>query len=206
MNVWWNSISHLSTKCTRESKTSQEFTSSRLETRTLRNITQLSGILADHSCYILVKKSNSYLTKRIKKQQRRKHFQRESCCWGRRRRRRGGVGCGTKQADTKKHHNPALNDPEGRMPGQLPVVEAVSKDYTQCKSDAIMLGCEVVIKHKSKAMKGSPCWALWCCRQQHQQQSASSQFETNTSPPTIQKKLRLVSFFFTNELCFAIRT
>jgi hypothetical protein len=50
-----------------------------------------------------------------------------------------------------------VDDPEGRMPGQLPTAEALPKDYTQRKSDAVslvksMLGREVVIKHKSKSM------------------------------------------------------
>ena len=61
---------------------------------------------------------------------------------------------GAQKPATKKHCSPAvLNDPEERMPGQLPTAEALFKDYTQRKSDIIslvkcMLGSEVVIKHK----------------------------------------------------------
>jgi len=57
----------------------------------------------------------------------------------------------------RKRQAQAVDDPEGRMPGQLPTAEALPKDYTQRKSDAVslvksMLGREVVIKHKSKSM------------------------------------------------------
>ena len=71
----------------------------------------------------------------------------------------GGGEVEAQQPATKKRRSPAvLNDPEGRMPGQLPTAEALPKDYTQRKSDAVslvksMLGREVVIKHKNKSMK-----------------------------------------------------
>ena len=65
---------------------------------------------------------------------------------------------GAQQPATKKCCSPTLVDPEGRMPGQLPSAEALPKDYTQRKSDAVslvksMLGREVVVKHKNKSMK-----------------------------------------------------
>ena len=70
----------------------------------------------------------------------------------------GGGEVGAQQPATKKRRSPALVDPEGRMPGQLPSAEALPKDYTQRKSDAVslvksMLGREVVVKHKNKSMK-----------------------------------------------------
>jgi hypothetical protein len=70
----------------------------------------------------------------------------------------GGGEAATEQPATKKRRSPALVDPEGRMPGQLPTAEALPKDYNQRKSDAIsvvksMLGRQVTIKHKSKTMK-----------------------------------------------------
>ena len=66
-------------------------------------------------------------------------------------------GGGGVESSSRPRKAQAVDDPEGRMPGQLPTAEALPKDYTQRKSDAVslvksMLGREVVIKHKSKSM------------------------------------------------------
>jgi hypothetical protein len=70
----------------------------------------------------------------------------------------GGGGVESSSRPRKRQAQAAVDDPEGRMPGQLPTAEALPKDYTQRKSDAVslvksMLGREVVIKHKAKSMK-----------------------------------------------------